>query len=55
MATTVAAQIDRLNNDDSKTKVYATLTINDAFAIHGVNSFKVKTVFFINAVKSGNK
>ena len=32
MSTTVAARIDRLNNDDSKTKAYATLTINDAFA-----------------------
>lgn len=55
MATTVAARIDRLNNDDSKTKAYATLTINDAFAIHGVRLIQGKTVFCINAVKNGNK
>ena len=46
MATTVAAQIDRLNNDDSKTKVYATLTINDAFAIHGVRLIQGKNGLF---------
>ena len=46
MATTVAARIDRLNNDDSKTKVYATLTINDAFAIHGVRLIQGKNGLF---------
>ena len=46
MATTVAARIDRLNNDDSKTKAYATLTINDAFAIHGVKLIQGKNGLF---------
>ena len=46
MATTVAARIDRLNNDDSKTKAYATLTINDAFAIHGVRLIQGKNGLF---------
>ena len=36
MSTTIAARIDRLINDESKTKAYATLTINDTFAIHGI-------------------
>ena len=46
MSTTVAARIDRLNNYDSKTKAYATLTINDAFAIHGVRLIKGKNGLF---------
>lgn len=46
MSTTVTARIDRLNNDDSKTKAYATLTINDAFAIHGVRLIKGKNGLF---------
>ena len=46
MSTTVAARIDRLNNDDSKTKAYATLTINDAFAIHGVRLIQGKNGLF---------
>lgn len=46
MATIVAARIDRLNNDDSKTKAYATLTINDAFAIHGVRLIQGKNGLF---------
>ena len=39
MSTTVAARIDRLINDESKTKAYATLTINDTFVrlIQGKN------------------
>ena len=37
MATTVAARIDRLNNDDSKTKAYATLTIHGVKLIQGKN------------------
>lgn len=45
MSTTVAARIDRLINDESKTKAYATLTINDTFAIHGVRLIQGKTVF----------
>lgn len=46
MSTTIAARIDRLNNDDSKTKAYATLTINDAFAIHGVRLIQGKNGLF---------
>lgn len=53
MSTTVAARIDRLINDESKTKAYATLTINDTFAIHGVRLIQGKMVFCINALKSG--
>lgn len=46
MSTTVAARIDRLINDESKTKAYATLTINDAFAIHGVRLIQGKNGLF---------
>ena len=46
MSTTVAARIDRLINDESKTKAYATLTINDTFAIHGVRLIQGKNGLF---------
>ena len=45
MSTTVAARIDRLINE-SKTKAYATLTINDTFAIHGVRLIQGKNGLF---------
>lgn len=46
MSTTIAARIDRLINDESKTKAYATLTINDTFAIHGVRLIQGKNGLF---------
>ena len=52
MSTTIAARIDRLINDESKTKAYATLTINDTFAIHGVRLIQGKNGLFASMPSS---